>query len=61
MARAKSEITKQKILKAALSAFKKQGYSSTSMDMILDESCVSKATLYNYFPSKEELFLEFML
>ena len=61
MARAKSEITKQKILKAALSAFKKQGYSSTSMDMIRDESGVSKATLYNYFPSKEELFLDVMM
>lgn len=61
MARAKSEITKQKILKAALSAFKKKGYSSTSMDMIRDESGVSKATLYNYFPSKEELFLDVMM
>lgn len=61
MARAKSEITKQKILEAALSAFKKQGYSSTSMDMIRDESGVSKATLYNYFPSKEDLFLDVML
>ncbi|MCL6233065.1 TetR/AcrR family transcriptional regulator [Acinetobacter sp. ANC 5579] len=29
--------------------------------MIRDESGVSKATLYNYFPSKEELFLDVMM
>lgn len=61
MARVKSEKTKQKILEAALSAFKKQGYNTTSMDTIRDLSEVSKATLYNYFKSKEELFINVMM
>lgn len=61
MARLKSIRTKQLILEAALSAFKKQGYDSTSMDTISDVSGVSKATLYNYFTSKEELFFEGMV
>ena len=32
------------------------GYDNTSIDAILERSGGSKATLYNYFPTKEDLF-----
>lgn len=44
------------ILRAAWKLFKEQGFGSTSMDAIAAEADVSKATLYAYFKSKEDLF-----
>ena len=35
-----------------------QGYADTSMDQVTAKSGVSKATVYNHFPSKEILFEE---
>jgi TetR/AcrR family transcriptional regulator, mexJK operon transcriptional repressor len=45
-----------RILEAATVLFLKDGYGSTSIDSILDVSGGSKATLYNYFPTKDDLF-----
>ena len=45
------------ILKIAHDAFLSEGYAATSMSTIAARCGGSKATLYNYFPSKEELFL----
>lgn len=45
------------ILKIAHQAFLTDGYAATSMSAIAARCGGSKATLYNYFSSKEELFL----
>jgi AcrR family transcriptional regulator len=45
-----------RILDAATDLFLKDGYAATSIDAILDVSGGSKATLYNYFPTKDDLF-----
>jgi AcrR family transcriptional regulator len=55
--RAKSNATHLKILSAAKTAFEQDGFERTSMDHIAERSRVAKATLYNYFKSKEALFL----
>lgn len=47
---------RQAILRIARDAFMKQGYAATSMSAIAVRLGGSKGTLYNYFPSKEELF-----
>jgi AcrR family transcriptional regulator len=47
---------RERILKAATELFLENGYGETSMDAIVERSGGSKATLYSYFPSKEDLF-----
>jgi AcrR family transcriptional regulator len=47
---------REHILKEAYAAFLSEGYAATSMSSIAVRVGGSKATLYNYFPSKEELF-----
>jgi len=44
------------ILQIAHDAFLAEGYAATSMSAIAARVGGSKATLYNYFPSKEDLF-----
>lgn len=44
------------ILEIARDAFMKEGYAAASMSAIAARLGGSKGTLYNYFPSKEELF-----
>lgn len=53
MARSK----KEKILHGALQAFSEYGYRNTTMDIIAEQADVAKRTLYNYFKTKEELFV----
>jgi AcrR family transcriptional regulator len=45
------------ILEIARAAFLEHGYSGTSMSQISVRLGGSKATLYNYFPSKKDLFV----
>ncbi|NRY61538.1 TetR/AcrR family transcriptional regulator [Clostridium beijerinckii] len=47
---------RSEILKIALSLLSRNGYSDTSMNQIALECGYSKAILYQYFKSKEELF-----
>lgn len=49
-----------RILDAALRVFSRTGYSGASMDAICEEAGVSKPTLYQYFGSKDRLFLAMM-
>jgi TetR/AcrR family transcriptional regulator, mexJK operon transcriptional repressor len=44
------------ILPAASDLFLEKGFETVTMDMVCVKAGVSKATLYVYFPSKEELF-----
>ena len=45
------------ILKASRRLFSRKGYNETHMTDIAKKSNISKATLYNYFPSKESLLI----
>lgn len=56
--RKKSDEKRQSILDAAYVLFRANGFEKTSMLEIAARAGSSKATLYNYFPSKEELFVE---
>lgn len=58
--RVKSEAKRQSIIDAAAAVFMEQGFSAASMSEIASRAGGSKATLYSYFPSKEELFCETM-
>ncbi len=56
----KSDQKRQHILDTAYRLFQSKGFANTSMSEITAEAGGSKATVYNYFPSKEELFVECM-
>src|SRR5208282_553715 len=56
----KSESKRQAILKGAAEVFQEVGFERASMSDIRARIGGSKATLYNYFPSKEKLFFEVM-
>ncbi len=56
----KTESKRQAILKAAAEVFQEAGFERASMSEIRARIGGSKATLYNYFPSKEKLFFEVM-
>lgn len=53
---AKSEASTQKVLKAALSLFSRQGYRATSMRQLARRSGLSVGNLYHHFGSKETIF-----
>lgn len=52
-----NEKKRESILKAAIQEFYTKGYEGSSMDTISSEANVSKATVYNHFKNKQELFL----
>lgn len=58
--RIKCEKRRQAILDVAEEIFREKGFELTSMSEITARVGGSKATLYSYFASKEELFLEVM-
>jgi len=45
-----------RILEAATQLFLRDGYAATSIEAVLDASGGSKATLYSYFSTKDDLF-----
>lgn len=58
--RVKSEARRSSIAEAAMEIFLEKGYEATSMADISKRAGGSKATLYGYFSSKDELFAEVM-
>lgn len=50
--------TRQRILTCAADAFLSNGFHSTSLDTIAKEANASRATVYQYFAGKEEIFRE---
>jgi AcrR family transcriptional regulator len=58
--RTRTESRRQAILQAAAEVFQRMGYERASMSDICAQVGYSKATLYGYFRSKEELFYEVM-
>jgi len=54
------EFRKEQIIKAALTVFKNNGIEKATMDEIAKEADFGKATLYYYFSSKEEIFIDIL-
>jgi len=50
--------TKEKIYAAAVKIFAKEGFEKTTVDDIAAKSKLAKGTMYYYFKSKDEIFLE---
>src|SRR5262245_30381347 len=55
--RTRTEERRRAIIEAAKKIFLDQGFDAASMSEISERVGGSKATLYGYFPSKEELFI----
>lgn len=55
-----SELKLKHLLEKGQELFWKYGYSGVTMDEIANESGISKMTIYKYFPSKEDLFIEIL-
>ncbi|MNJ39474.1 HTH-type transcriptional regulator AcrR [compost metagenome] len=53
--------TSQHILYTASRLFMENGYESVSMNMVAQHSGVTKASVYYYFPTKNELFVACMV
>lgn len=54
------EKKKKEILASALSCFAKKGFESSTIDDIVKHSGISKGAIYNYFSSKDDIYLELM-
>lgn len=59
--RVKSEARRQAIIEVAAEAFRERGFDGASMSDVAARVGGSKATLYNYFCSKEALFAAVMM
>src|SRR4051812_48488840 len=53
---ARGQRTQQRILDAALQLFGEQGYYGTSIDRIAERAGCSRASFYQYFSGKEDVF-----
>lgn len=49
--------TRERLLEAAIKVFSEKGYYATAVDDIVAASDTSKGSFYNFFPSKQEIFL----
>jgi AcrR family transcriptional regulator len=54
------EQKKQEILESAMTCFARKGFESSTVDDICVQSGLSKGAIYNYFKSKDEIYLELM-
>lgn len=60
MIRKNKNKTKEKILKVAMELIYEKGFSNTSVQDILDKCKLTKPAFYYYFPSKDDLGLEYL-
>lgn len=60
MAPRKQTDSRRRIIEAAYDLFYRQGYQSTTVDEIIEQSGLSKPTVYAYFPTKEILCVEYL-
>ncbi len=51
---------RQRIVETASRLFYTQGYNATGINQIIAEAEVAKASLYQHFPSKEDLLVEYL-
>ncbi len=54
--RKRSEVH-ERIFRAALALFAERGFSGTTIEQITEQADVGKGTFFNYFPTKEHVFL----
>jgi AcrR family transcriptional regulator len=54
--KARKQNKKSLIIEAAARVFANRGYNSTLIAEIATEAGIGKGTIYEYFPSKEDLF-----
>jgi AcrR family transcriptional regulator len=54
------EKKKKKILDSALACFAEKGFQVATIDDIVKHSGISKGAIYNYFKSKEDIYIELM-
>lgn len=52
---------RHEIFNAAVKLFVEKGFNETSMRAIADATGVGKSTLYDYFPSKDEMLIAFVV
>jgi AcrR family transcriptional regulator/acyl dehydratase len=52
--------TRQRIIEVTLRLFESQGFHATSVESIAKEAGTSRSTLYQYFESKEQIFVELL-
>lgn len=52
---------RDRIVNTACRLFYHQGYNSTGINQVIKEAEVAKASLYQYFPSKEDLLVEYLV
>ncbi|MBF4478680.1 transcriptional regulator, TetR family [Rhodococcus rhodochrous J3] len=52
--------TRRRIIEVSLELFAEHGFFGTSVDAIAKAADISRATLYQYFPGKDEIFLELL-
>jgi len=55
---ARSRLTRQKLIDAAVECFERHGFDETTTAMIAGEAGVAVGTVYNYFNDKREMILE---
>jgi AcrR family transcriptional regulator len=53
----KGDMTRGRILDAALDVFARKGYHESSVDEIVEQAGASKGSIYFHFPNKQRLFL----
>src|SRR3954453_22852742 len=56
--RPRSEVSRQRILDAALETLQVSGFTSSTTDLIAERAGASKATIYRWWPSKASLLAE---
>ncbi len=54
----KSQLSKDKILNAAIAEFGTKTYENASLNNICNDNKISKGLIYHYFENKDELFLK---
>lgn len=54
------EVRREHLLEAALECFSAKGYYASTVDDIVRYSNLSKGSVYNYFKSKEEIFIHLL-
>jgi len=55
---ARSRLTRQKLIDAAVECFERNGFEETTTAMIASEAGVAVGTVYNYFTDKRQIILE---
>jgi len=56
----KHSLVRQHIIETASELFYRNGYNLTGINEIIKEAGIAKATLYNHFPSKEDICIAYL-